>query len=98
MAVDPPPDLIIEIDITGPSLDKFPIFARMGVPEVWRFDGSRLAIYELFGGDYQERDTSLAFPAVAASDITALIKESEEMERPQWVRKVRSWGRNRKKG
>ena len=98
LAVDPPPGLVIEIDITSPSLDKFLLFAQTGVPEVWRFDGSRLSIYELAGGEYWERDTSLAFPTVAASDITALIKESEEMERPRWVHKVRNWARARKKG
>ena len=31
-AVDPPPDLVIEIDITDPSLNKLPIYAQMGVP------------------------------------------------------------------
>jgi Uma2 family endonuclease len=31
---DPPPDLVIEVDITSPSLDKFPIYARLGVHEV----------------------------------------------------------------
>jgi len=97
LSVDPPPDLVIEIDITNPSLDKFPIFAQAGVPEVWRFDGSRLAIYELSGGEYRERDTSIAFPA-AAGDITAFIKESEVMDRPEWVRKLRVWARGLKGG
>jgi Uma2 family endonuclease len=98
LSVDPPPDLVIEIDITNPSLDKFPIFAQVGVPEVWRFDGSRLAIYELSGGDYHERETSIVFPAATASDVTAFIKESETMDRPEWVRKVRGWARARKHG
>lgn len=33
---DPPPDLVVEIDLTHPSLDKLPIYATLGVPEVWR--------------------------------------------------------------
>jgi Uma2 family endonuclease len=32
---DPPPDLVIEIDITSSSLDKHPIYAALGVPEIW---------------------------------------------------------------
>jgi Uma2 family endonuclease len=40
---DPAPDLVIEIDISSDSLDKFPIFADLRVPEVWRFDGSRVS-------------------------------------------------------
>jgi Uma2 family endonuclease len=98
LTVDPPPDLVIEIDITSPSLDKFPIFAQVGVPEIWRFDGSRLAIYGLGGGGYQERETSIAFPAVTAADLTAFIKGSETIARPEWVRKVRYWARYRKRG
>lgn len=89
--VDLPPDLVIEIDITSPSLDKFPLFAKVGVPEVWRFDGNRLVIYELSGGEYREREKSVAFPAVTATDVTAFIKESETIDKPEWVRKLRGW-------
>jgi hypothetical protein len=39
LTVDPPPDLVIEIDITSPSLDKLPIYAAVGVPEVWLYQG-----------------------------------------------------------
>ncbi len=96
LGTDPPPDLVIEIDISSPSLAKLPIFAKAGVPEVWRFDGSSLAIYELVGGEYMGRDSSVAFPAVTAADITAFIRDSETMERPEWVRKLRAWARDLK--
>ena len=33
-SVDPPPDLIIEVDVTNSSLIRFPVFAAFGVPEV----------------------------------------------------------------
>src|SRR4029078_9338756 len=45
--VDPPPDLIVEVDLHQESLSKFPIYAALGVPEVWRYDGSSLRIYQL---------------------------------------------------
>lgn len=96
LTVDPPPDLVIEIDITSPSLAKFPIFAQVGVPEVWRFDGKQLSIHEISEGEYHSRDESVAFPMVTAADITAFIVESETMERPAWVRKLRSWVIDRK--
>ena len=38
---DPPPDLAIEIDITHKSLNRFPIYARLGVPALWCYDGIR---------------------------------------------------------
>jgi Uma2 family endonuclease len=36
LRLDPQPDLVIEVDITSPSLDKFPIYARASIPEIWR--------------------------------------------------------------
>src|SRR5438034_9295297 len=38
---DPPPDIVVEIDMTNESLSKFPIYAAIGVPEIWRYDGKR---------------------------------------------------------
>jgi Uma2 family endonuclease len=96
LTTDPPPDLVVEIDITSPSLDKFPIFAHIGVPEVWRFDGDRLAIFELVEGEYRERENSVAFPTVIAADITSFVKDVETMSRPEWVRRLRAWARGRK--
>ena len=32
LTVDPPPDLVIEIDLSRSSLDRFPIFASIGGP------------------------------------------------------------------
>ena len=62
LTVDPPPDLVIEVDITSGSLDKFPIYAQVGVPEVWRYDGQRLRISILRAERYVESETSLALP------------------------------------
>jgi Uma2 family endonuclease len=95
LAVDPPPDLIIEIDITSTSLDRFSIFAEVGVVEVWRFDGNRLTIHELKSGSYEERDTSVAFVGIPAAEIAAFIKDSERITRPECVRKLRLWIRER---
>jgi Uma2 family endonuclease len=45
LPVNPPPDLVIEVDITRESLNRFPIFAAVGIPEVWRFDGARVIFF-----------------------------------------------------
>ncbi len=31
---DPPPDLVVEIDVTSSSLDRLSLYASLGVPEV----------------------------------------------------------------
>ncbi|WP_333312715.1 MULTISPECIES: Uma2 family endonuclease [unclassified Microcoleus] len=48
---DPPPDLAIEIDITRSSIHRLELYASLGVPEVWRYDGKRLTIYQLEGNE-----------------------------------------------
>jgi hypothetical protein len=85
--------LVIEIDISRSSLDRFPIFASIGVPEVWRYDGMRVAIFTLSGGAYQEHETSEAFPGVTSQVITQFIEESKTLQRTVWLRRVRAWAR-----
>jgi Uma2 family endonuclease len=100
LTVDPPPDLVIEIDPptswapAHSSLDKLPIYAALGVPEVWRYSGKRLSILVLAGGDYQERDESLALPQVTAAALSDLLLESQEMDPPDWILRVRDWARS----
>ncbi|AFZ47778.1 protein of unknown function DUF820 [Cyanobacterium stanieri PCC 7202] len=75
---DPPPDLVLEIDITGGSLHKLPIYANLGVPEIWRYDGEKLTVFILKKdiNNYQEVDKSLAFPFLNLSVIPELIEQS----------------------
>ena len=89
MTVDPPPDLTIEIDITSPSINRFPLFAQLGVPEVWRYDGERWMILALEGGEYVERKESIALPGLTAAQIAHFIEEGRTMRRPEWLRWVR---------
>lgn len=91
---DPPPDLVIEIDITGPSLSKFPIFAALGIPEVWRYDGTRVTIFTLAGNEYVERPESIALPKVTSAILTELLGASRQVKRTAWLRQVRTWARS----
>src|SRR5258708_19790033 len=90
---DPPPDLVIEVDITRSSLNRFPIFAAMGVPEVWCFDGDRVMMYRLEKGRYSEIETSLALAPLTASQSTIFLDESRRQKSTVWLRRVRDWVR-----
>jgi Uma2 family endonuclease len=50
---DPPPDLIVEIDVSYRHVDREAIYAAMGVPEMWRFDGKRLRAFRLVDGGWR---------------------------------------------
>ncbi len=94
LTVDPPPDLVIEVDITSPSLDKLSIYSRMGVPEVWRYDGREASIL-ILGGEhyYAETARSAALWPLTSEILSRFIEESKTLERRAWIRKVREWVR-----
>ncbi|MGO9275652.1 MAG: Uma2 family endonuclease [Terriglobia bacterium] len=94
--VDPPPDLVIEIDVSSSSLNKLPIYAQFGVPEVWRYDGVRVTIYALVGGEYVESAESLVLSGLWATELTRLLEESESSEPIVWLQALRQWVRERK--
>ena len=87
--VDPPPDLIIEVDISNSSLDKLPVFAASGVSEVWRYDGKRLTILHLSKGGYNETQKSVAFPQVTRQILDELIIAGQTLKRLAWLKQVR---------
>ena len=98
LAVDPPPELVVEIDISSPSVKKLPLFAAFAIPEVWRFDGRELEILILQYGEYCKSETSLALPKVTAEATTRFLHESFKVGRLEWIKKVRAWAQQQKAG
>lgn len=75
--VDPPPDIAVEIDMSNDSLDKFPIYAALGVPEIWHYDGQTTHFYQLVGESYEAIRNSIAFPILTAEDLTRWLGQSK---------------------
>jgi Uma2 family endonuclease len=91
LAVDPPPDLVIEIDISRNSMDKLAVYAAIGVPEIWRFDGSALSIFRIAGQTYEEADRSAAMPALTKTVIEDFLNKSKKLSRTSWLKTLRRW-------
>jgi Uma2 family endonuclease len=92
---DPPPDLALEIDITSKSLDRFPIYARLGVPEIWCYDDGEIKMYQLQGENYIEVETSLVFPELPIKEILVLIEEYRHSSRIAMRKAIREWARQK---
>lgn len=98
LPADPPPDLAIEIDITSRSVKREPIYAGLGVPELWRFDGRRLQVLGLRGnGRYEPDPRSKAFPFLPVHTFEQFVLRlgsDEQMvvlhEFQEWVKTLRS--------
>lgn len=76
IGVDPPPDVAVEIDMSSDSLDKLPIYASMGFPEIWRYDGKAAHFYKLVGESYEVMQESIAFPGFTAQVFAQYLELS----------------------
>jgi Uma2 family endonuclease len=72
-AVDPPPDIAVEIDVHHDSLSRLAIYAGLEVPEVWRYDGEELMILILQEDRYVAQESSLALPMLTGSVLSGFL-------------------------
>lgn len=79
LAIDPPPDLVVEVDITNTNIDKNALYAAMGIPEFWRYDGQALRIFRLAKGEYHETETSLAFPNIDKDFLYQFLQDCDQL-------------------
>jgi Uma2 family endonuclease len=92
LTVDPPPDLAIEIDLTART--QFNNYARLGVPELWRYDGHTLEISVLRGGNYVTSMPSIHFPQIPVQQvIPQYLEQSRTVGRTTVMRSFRAWVR-----
>lgn len=92
LTVHPPPDLVIEVDITADSLARMPIYRAIRVPEVWRHDGERLQLYALAAdGEYAEIAESRQLPLLCPADVERFLEMRNEAGENETVRVFREW-------
>ena len=92
VSVDPPPSLWIEVDNYGDSSGKLPLYAALGVPEVWQYRVRRrvLKFWRLDGGAYTEISESLALPGLTIDMVLALLEEGGKLGRTRWRKWMRA--------
>lgn len=93
-AVHPAPDLAIEVDITHRSLPRLPIYARLGVPEIWRLEENRLTVLRLgHDGQYSPVDHSPNFPFLPLDEFMKFALRMETEEQTSLLIEFQSWVR-----
>jgi Uma2 family endonuclease len=90
---DPPPDLVIEVEVSRSTINRLGIYAAMRVPEVWRWDGEQLRFCRLRKGQYVERPDSRFFPMLAASEVARFMGLRHSLSEIQLLRTFRQWVR-----
>jgi len=87
----PPPDLALEIDISSSSINRLSIYAALGVPEVWRYDGQTLTILSWQNGEYLSQDRSIALPLLNAEDLVRFLALRNTIGETKLVKQFRRW-------
>jgi Uma2 family endonuclease len=94
LRVDPPPDLVLEIDIFSSSQDRMALYGQMGVPEVWRFDGQALTFLQRQAdGSYAEIPRSLNLPPLTPADVVGFLALRTTCDDNEIARRFRAWAR-----
>ncbi|WGV27851.1 Uma2 family endonuclease [Halotia branconii] len=88
---DPAPDLIVEIDLTSSSLNKFDIYASLGVAELWHYDEGVLYIYQLQEGRYIECNNSPTFNNLPLIETPQFLEESQRIGVMSMTKNFRNW-------
>ena len=96
LTVDPPPDLALEIDLSRSSIKRLGIYAALKIPEVWRFNGERIWVYQLTPeGEYVQVEHSRHFPFLPLPEGVSFLRRRNEMDENSLVRAFRDWVRER---
>ncbi len=77
-AVDPPPDVVVEVDVHHRSAENDPIYAALGVSEIWRYDESAVTILHLQHDDYVQAETSCALPMLTTQVLTEYLTQMRQ--------------------
>src|SRR5687767_13666018 len=94
LKTDPPPDLAIEVDVRNHPLDRPSVYAALGVPEVWQFDGERIEVLVLQpDGAYRAAELSAAFPFLRPADLKQFLDLYQTTDQNGIMRRVREWAR-----
>ncbi|MBE9182436.1 Uma2 family endonuclease [Oculatella sp. LEGE 06141] len=89
---NPPPDLVVEVDITNPSTRRLKIYQSLQIPEFWRCTEQAIEIKHLQNGEYVSCEYSLAFPMVSAAIIQQFLEQGKDTDDDNTViRSLRSW-------
>ncbi len=91
LTMEPPPDVVVEIDITSPSIEKLSIFAEFGVPEMWRYREGTMQIFILDQGAYVPSSNSAALQFLDVKTLTDFVNQSLKLDSIEWMQVVLKW-------
>jgi Uma2 family endonuclease len=91
----PPPDLAIEVDVTTSSIPRQPIYAALGVAEIWRLTESGITpLLRSADGTYEVSPVSKAFPELDVHQFNHFLQLALTGNQQSAVESFRDWVRS----
>lgn len=89
---DTPPDIVVEIDKSHGSDEKFEIYAAFGIKESWLYSNGVLQIFALAEtGEYLRSEKSLALPILTAANLTEFINRGQKEQQFKVLKDFQNW-------
>ena len=94
LATTPPPDLVIEVEVTAGLLDKLAVYGGLGVAEIWHCRGGQVRVLLLQPDQtYVESARSRALPFLPLDLLNQQLREVDPTNDTRWARSFRAWVR-----
>ena len=93
---DPPPDLVVEVEKSHTILDRIGIYAKLGVPEIWRCDGKSVSVWLLRMANTRKVRRSLSFPFLPVGQLAQFLVLSKGSTENGQVRSFIKWVRKQR--
>lgn len=76
--LDEAPDIAIEVVLTGGGIDKLPIYAGLGVREVWFWHDDGFQLHRLDGGAYRPVTASAFLPDLDLTQLAGFVRQPHQ--------------------
>lgn len=89
------PDLVIDVDVTNPSVSKDSLYHSLCVQEIWRWRGNNLTLLTRAETDFPPLTESHLLPGATASALSELVLQGQKTTQLAWRKQVRAWARSK---
>jgi Uma2 family endonuclease len=87
----PPPDLVVEVDLSHRRMDKLELYSKLGVPEFWRFGREGLQGFALVEGANRQIEVSGVVNGLPLAQVATFLERRLESDRRAVYRDWQSW-------
>ena len=89
-------DLVIEVELISPSVNRQKLYAALNIREMWQDNGQSVRIFALdaIRGVYNVASASPLFSCLDAAALTQFVEDGLAQRSTAWRREMRHWARD----